>query len=52
MIGVFRTCAEVTMKLLRENRENLMTILETFLHDPLVEWSNSKATKVTLRLLL
>lgn len=37
--GVFRKSAEVTLRLLRENEEMLMTNLETFLHDPIVDWS-------------
>ncbi|RKP20433.1 hypothetical protein ROZALSC1DRAFT_28073 [Rozella allomycis CSF55] len=40
--GVFRSCAEHTLKLLRENKNGLMNVLETFLHDPLVEWSSKK----------
>jgi serine/threonine-protein kinase ATR len=40
--GPFRKCAEVTMKVLHENRELLMSVLETFLHDPLCEWSHSQ----------
>ena len=26
------------MKVLRANKDSLMNVLETFLHDPLVEW--------------
>uniref|UniRef100_A0A7S1T8L2 Serine/threonine-protein kinase ATR n=1 Tax=Compsopogon caeruleus TaxID=31354 RepID=A0A7S1T8L2_9RHOD len=36
--GAFRTAAEITMRILRNSREALMSVLETFLHDPLVEW--------------
>ena len=39
--GVFRSVCEVTMKLLRTNKTALMTVLETFLYDPLVEWMHS-----------
>ena len=28
----------VAMKVLRMNKDSLMNVLETFLHDPLVEW--------------
>ena len=28
----------VVMKVLRVNKDSLMNVLETFLHDPLVEW--------------
>ncbi|OQR83900.1 phosphatidylinositol kinase (PIK-L4) [Achlya hypogyna] len=41
--GVFRTTSEVTLTLLRANRETLRSVLESFVHDPLVEWSRSKS---------
>lgn len=37
--GVFRKSAEITMKILRENRDSLMSVLEAMVHDPLGEWS-------------
>ncbi|MGH0146107.1 UNVERIFIED_CONTAM: hypothetical protein FKN15_045088 [Acipenser sinensis] len=37
--GLFRQACEVTMRLMRDQREPLMSVLKTFLHDPLVEWS-------------
>lgn len=37
--GVFRRACEVTMSVLRANKDMLMNVLETFIHDPLVEWS-------------
>ena len=37
--GVFRNCCEVTMGILRSNKEALLNVLEAFLHDPSVEWS-------------
>lgn len=40
--GSFRKSCEITMRILRENKNTLMTILETFIHDPLVEWSKSR----------
>eukprot|EP00041_Stephanoeca_diplocostata_P024104 m.603174 g.603174 ORF g.603174 m.603174 type:complete len:267 (-) comp22452_c3_seq9:1021-1821(-) len=36
--GVFRMCAEETMRVLRQSKESLLTILEVFLHDPLYNW--------------
>ncbi|CAI5717392.1 unnamed protein product [Peronospora farinosa] len=36
--GVFRCVSEVTMQLLRDNKETLRSVLESFIHDPLVEW--------------
>ncbi|XP_029885145.1 serine/threonine-protein kinase ATR isoform X1 [Aquila chrysaetos chrysaetos] len=37
--GLFRRACEVTTRLMRDQREPLMSVLKTFLHDPLVEWS-------------
>jgi len=42
--GSFRCAAEIVMRILRENRSGLMSVLETFLHDPLVEWMLEKRT--------
>lgn len=36
--GVFRKACEVTMSILRDNKDSLMSVLETFVHDPLVDW--------------
>ncbi|KAJ2787520.1 hypothetical protein GGI15_000651 [Coemansia interrupta] len=36
--GSFRKTCEMTLRLLRENRDALMSVLESFLHDPLLEW--------------
>uniref|UniRef100_K3WHU5 Serine/threonine-protein kinase ATR n=1 Tax=Globisporangium ultimum (strain ATCC 200006 / CBS 805.95 / DAOM BR144) TaxID=431595 RepID=K3WHU5_GLOUD len=44
--GVFRRVCEVTMHLLRGNKETLRSVLESFIHDPLVEWGRKgKATQ-------
>jgi phosphatidylinositol kinase/protein kinase (PI-3 family) len=40
--GVFRIACEITMGLLRENKDTLMTVLDAFIHDPLVEWEDEK----------
>lgn len=40
--GVFRIACEVTMQLLRDNRDSLMSVLDAFVHDPLVEWEDEK----------
>ncbi|WBW72420.1 ATR checkpoint kinase Rad3 [Schizosaccharomyces osmophilus] len=42
--GGFRKASEITMKLLRSNQDTLMSVLESFLHDPLVEWNRRKIT--------
>lgn len=36
--GPFRKCSEITMDLLRSHEDGLMTILETFLHDPTTDF--------------
>ncbi|KAJ2310176.1 hypothetical protein H4S02_003575, partial [Coemansia sp. RSA 2611] len=44
--GVFRKSCEMTLRLLHEHRDALMSVLESFLHDPLVEW-NKRATRAS-----
>ncbi|CAO2815672.1 unnamed protein product [Amaranthus hypochondriacus] len=39
--GVFLKVCEITLSVLRSHRETLMSVLETFIHDPLVEWTKS-----------
>lgn len=39
--GIFLRVCEITLSVLRSHRETLMTVLETFIHDPLVEWTKS-----------
>ena len=34
-----RRCCEQTMRIMRENREVLLTIIEVFIHDPLYNWA-------------
>ncbi|KAF9567437.1 hypothetical protein CPC08DRAFT_22231 [Agrocybe pediades] len=40
--GVFRIACEVTLQLLRDNKDTLMSVLDAFVHDPLVEWEDEK----------
>ena len=42
--GVFRRVSEVAMGVLRGNKEMLTSVLESFIHDPLVEWTRTKAS--------
>jgi serine/threonine-protein kinase ATR len=44
--GVFRNAAEITMQLLRDNKDVLMSVLDAFIHDPLVEWEDEKRKMV------
>ncbi|KAF3783049.1 Serine/threonine-protein kinase [Nymphaea thermarum] len=39
--GIFLKTCEITLSVLRSHRETLMSVLETFIHDPLVEWTKS-----------
>jgi len=36
--GVYKKSCEITMRLMRSKRDALMNVLETFVHDPLLEW--------------
>lgn len=36
--GVFQRCAEETLRVLREESDVIMTVLEVFKHDPLHTW--------------
>lgn len=39
--GIFLRVCEIMLSVLRTHRETLMSVLETFIHDPLVEWTKS-----------
>jgi len=39
--GIFLKVCEITLSVLRTHKETLMTVLETFIHDPLVEWTKT-----------
>lgn len=36
--GSFRITCENTMRVIRENKESLLAVLEAFIHDPLLNW--------------
>ena len=36
--GSFRNTCEITMQVLRDNKESLMAVLEAFVYDPLITW--------------
>jgi phosphatidylinositol kinase/protein kinase (PI-3 family) len=40
--GPFRKSCELTMKILRQNEDTLMTILEAFLYDPTTDFIGKK----------
>ncbi|ELT94946.1 hypothetical protein CAPTEDRAFT_164972 [Capitella teleta] len=37
--GIFRRSCEVTMRVMRDQNDPLMSVLKTFIYDPLVEWN-------------
>ncbi len=43
---MFRIACEVTLQLLRDNKDSLMNVLDAFVHDPLVEWEDEKRKRV------
>jgi len=43
--GVFRKCCELTLKILRSNEDTLTSVMETFLHDPLLQWKPEKKAR-------
>lgn len=45
--GTFRKSCEVTLSLLRSHETTLMNILESFIHDPIMDWSQKRKTKTT-----
>jgi serine/threonine-protein kinase ATR len=44
--GLFRNSCETVLRVMRHNRQTLLNVLETFVHDPLVEWSKPKGREV------
>jgi phosphatidylinositol kinase/protein kinase (PI-3 family) len=40
--GHFRTACENVLRVMRENREILLTLLEAFIYDPLVDWTKQE----------
>ncbi len=36
--GNFRSTCEAVMRVMRENKESLMAVLEAFVYDPLISW--------------
>jgi len=43
--GTFRKVCEITLHLLRRHKETLTSVLETFIHDPLVEWAKPSTNR-------
>lgn len=48
LLGVFRRTAEIALRILRENKDSLVSVLEAMVHDPLVEWgADNRGRKVS-----
>lgn len=45
-IGPFRRTCEITLSLLRQNEDALMTVLETFLHDPTTDFIGKRVSAI------
>ncbi|KAK0528665.1 hypothetical protein OC834_003970 [Tilletia horrida] len=39
--GVYRRACEITMSILRENKDSLMSVLDAMIHDPLVDFGSA-----------
>ncbi|KAH0602255.1 uncharacterized protein H6S33_009865 [Morchella sextelata] len=46
--GTFRRTCETTVRVLRNNEDTLMTVLETFLHDPAVDMVKKKKANIKI----
>ena len=42
--GVYRHVCEITMQIMRTHRDALITVLETFIYDPFVDWKDSSSS--------
>ncbi|KAJ3014917.1 Serine/threonine-protein kinase smg1 [Thoreauomyces humboldtii] len=47
--GVFRIASENVLRVMRDNRETLLTLLEAFVYDPLVDWTRNASEDVDKR---
>ena len=47
--GVMRRCCEQTLKLLQEQREIIITLLQVLLYDPLFTWSINSTKALRLQ---
>jgi len=43
--GIFRRSCEVTLRVMRDQMDPLMSVLKTFIYDPLVEWSKQPRSR-------
>lgn len=40
--GAYRRSAETTLGVLRKHRDTILSVMDTFVHDPLVEWTRNE----------
>lgn len=48
VLGPYRIACEMAMRILRDNRDCLLSVLDSFVHDPLVEWEDEKRKLVSI----
>jgi phosphatidylinositol kinase/protein kinase (PI-3 family) len=48
ILGLFRIACEITLQILRTNKDCLMSVLDAFIHDPLMEWEDEKRRLVQI----
>jgi len=46
--GTFRCTADSVMRVMRDNKESVMAVLEAFVYDPLINWRLLATTKQTM----
>ena len=39
--GIFRLACEHVLKVMKKGRETLLTLLEAFVYDPLIDWTTA-----------
>lgn len=44
--GMFKSCCENALRIVTEHRVGVISVMETLLHDPLIEWGNDRAQRV------
>ena len=48
--GNYRTTCEIVMRVLRDNKESLMAVLEAFVYDPLINWKLARKDRAKAKL--
>eukprot|EP01135_Chromosphaera_perkinsii_P005703 Nk52_evm3s359 gene=Nk52_evmTU3s359 len=43
--GVFRSSCEQVLSVMRQNKETLLTLLEAFVYDPLIDWTDNSVVQ-------